>query len=85
MISLCLHHSWLVFLTFCFTIPSSLETQLSIGIGKKAECGLVDWKSGDLKSGLFFSHSTLKFFVSLLHKTGEPNFFIRLIMKGELL
>lgn len=51
---LSLYHSWLVFLALCFTIPSSLETQSSIGIGSEAECGLVDWKSGDLRSGWFF-------------------------------
>lgn len=48
---LCFYLSWLLFLSLCFTIPSSLETQLSIGIGKRAECGLVDWKSGDLRPG----------------------------------
>lgn len=48
---LSLYHSWLVFLALCFTIPSSLETQSSIGIGSEAQCGLVDWKSGDLRSG----------------------------------
>lgn len=75
---LCLYHSWLVF------PPLSSLKQSRIGVGKEAECGLVDWKSGDLRSIDFFP-LLLWSYVSLLHKTGLTEFLYTLISRGQAL
>lgn len=53
-------------------LPSSWETQLSVGVGRRAQHAVVAWKSGDVRFGWFFSPPLLWHLLCLIHRADSP-------------